>query len=923
MHSIHLQLTTILISLFVGNLYAQDTLENPAPATSAYNSLEISADTLLEESSGLEKEPQLISFIKAKIPQEYIRKGITGTVNLDLLVDSTGAVDSLYITKGIDPVIDSAVAAAVRQFTFSPAVSDGQPVAVILSYEYTITLDDEIHTIEEYVNFSGTVLEKGTRTPVRDADIAVFFTDTTADTTLKIPFGIYLQKIGTFKNQILSDKWIITQTDSTGKFFFKSLATGPVRVNITLLGYEPFSSMDTVFPNESVDITYRIQRTDYSDNEIVVYGKAEPKEVARRTLTVKEIRKIPGFSGDAVKVIQALPGVARPSIGGGAIVVRGSPTWDSKFYLDGIEIPQLYHFGGVKSTYLSDALGSIDFYPGGFGVRYGSTLAGAIELKSRPATQEKAKGFVDVNLLDATAFVESPVSKKVGITASVRRSYFGDILKSITKSELFELPVTVMPYYFDYLIRTDFTPVDNHNLFVSLFGSKDKLELIAPFIRGGSKEIDELSDRLNQMVGFTMVTGGADSKFSEKTSNSLRFGFVNNTQSGSIFGFVKFGSASREYSLKDQFTYKISDKLKLTAGFDLWMENSKQRSALPAPDNTFVYDTSEYDLGLVGAYLECQYRPIQKLQLIPGIRYDYYKELQYDGGIVPELWKYTDFNNRRGISGEPSLRITTRYSLSKDHTLKAAVGTYNQTPQPSLLTINKSFGNPYLPASKARHIVAGYEWQITELISADVQVYHNQQWDIPEFYTDAELAQRKDPSLFNEKGENRMYGLEILLKHDQNDKLFGWIAYTLARSEGYDLKTNTWSLYNRDQTHNLQLVLNYRLKKQWEIGTRIRYISGNPYTPVLYSTNNTTERLYEATRGEPNSLRNDPFFQVDLRVDKKFIYNKWMFSLYIDLQNVSYPFYKSPEFTFYNFDAKSTATLYSPFIPSFGVRAEF
>ena len=167
--------------------------------------------------------------------------------------------------------------------------------------------------------------------------------------------------------------------------------------------------MDTVFPNESVDITYRIQRTDYSDNEIVVYGKAEPKEVARRTLTVKEIRKIPGFSGDAVKVIQALPGVARPSIGGGAIVVRGSPTWDSKFYLDGIEIPQLYHFGVL--IHLSQMHLDQLIFIRGFGVRYGSTLAGAIELKSRPATQEKAKGFVDVNLLDATAFVESPVSK--------------------------------------------------------------------------------------------------------------------------------------------------------------------------------------------------------------------------------------------------------------------------------------------------------------------------------------------------------------------------------------------------------------------------------------------------------------------------------------------------------------------------------
>ena len=60
------------------------------------------------------------------------------------------------------------------------------------------------------------------------------------------------------------------------------------------------------------------------------------------------------------------PGVARPTCISGDVVVRGAPTWDSKFYLDGVPIPTLYHYGGLKSTYNSDALLSIDFYPGGF-----------------------------------------------------------------------------------------------------------------------------------------------------------------------------------------------------------------------------------------------------------------------------------------------------------------------------------------------------------------------------------------------------------------------------------------------------------------------------------------------------------------------------------------------------------------------------
>jgi hypothetical protein len=231
----------------------------------------------------------------------------------------------------------------------------------------------------------------------------------------------------------------MTHTDSSGAFEFKSLPSGPLRVTIPAVGYEQFETVDTLRRGEVLEVVYRMQRTSYAEYEITVYGKTEEKEVSRRSLTLNEVKKIPGFGGDAVKVVQALPGVARPSFGGGAVVVRGAPSWDSKFYLDGVMIPQLYHFGGIKSTYNSDGLESVDLYPGGFGVRYGSTIAGVIELKGRNAKRDRISGFADVNLFDATAFVEGPIGKNAGAIVSVRRSYIGDILGAVTKSDLFNL----------------------------------------------------------------------------------------------------------------------------------------------------------------------------------------------------------------------------------------------------------------------------------------------------------------------------------------------------------------------------------------------------------------------------------------------------------------------------------------------------
>ena len=116
----------------------------------------------------------------------------------------------------------------------------------------------------------------------------------------------------------------------------------------------------------------------------MVYGKAEDKEVTRQRLELVEVEKIPGLGGDALRVVQTMPGVARPTFMWGDVIVRGSSADDTRFYLDGVDIPLLFHFGGLKSTYNSHALSSIDLYPGGFNTRYGGCVGGVIEIKGRP-----------------------------------------------------------------------------------------------------------------------------------------------------------------------------------------------------------------------------------------------------------------------------------------------------------------------------------------------------------------------------------------------------------------------------------------------------------------------------------------------------------------------------------------------------------
>jgi len=466
-------------------------------------------DSLNDTLPPIEKIPVLKAFVKADYPAAMVKKGVEGTVVLDLVVSDSGRVDSVAVVKGLQPVLDSAAAKAAARFTFSPAIAGGKPVAVLLQYAYRFILDSVVTAVEEYANLKGHLYERGTRSPLQNATVMVSFPDTLSDTTLTVPFSAYLKKIGSFGSQSLSGKSLITTTDSLGAFELKSLPACTVLVKIVVPDFEIVTDHLAIKHGEASDVIYRLQRVSSGDNEIVVYGKAEKKEVAQRTLTLNEVRKIPGLGGDAVKVVQALPGVARSAFSSGSIIVRGSGTGDSHFYVDGVTIPVLFHFGGIKSTYNSDALESVDLYPGGFGTRYGNAIGGVVELTGRKAKTDRLHGYLDANLFDASFLVEGPVTDKISFLVSGRRSYIADALTLGLKLVGVKLPFTIAPYYWDYIARMDYNISKTQHAYVTLFGSQDKLDVIVTQARGvGSSEVSSDKNQIGTQTTFNLGIAG-------------------------------------------------------------------------------------------------------------------------------------------------------------------------------------------------------------------------------------------------------------------------------------------------------------------------------------------------------------------------------------------------------------------------------
>ncbi|MFH0921084.1 MAG: TonB-dependent receptor [Fibrobacterota bacterium] len=869
----------------------------------------------------LEKMPELIEFIPAVYPAEALKAGIEGSVLVDIFVTDSGRVDSIKVLKGLSPALDSAAMAAVQRFRYRPAMAGGLPVPVFLQYEYRFSVSDEVRRVEEYVNLMGTLLEMGTRAPVRDGVIAATFPDTASDTAVHVPFTAYLQRIGSFAGQTYEGGGIVTYTDSLGRFSFKSLPVGRVLLKFPIAGYRADSLSDIIEREKQREVEYRLERLNYNEYEIVVYGKMEKKEVAKSTLSLTEVKRVPGFSGDAVKVVQALPGVARASFISGDVIVRGSGNEDTRYFLDGVEIPMLFHFGGLRSTYNSDALSAVDLYPGGFNARYGGCVGGVVEIKGRPAKTDRWHGNVDINLIDASFVAEGPVKPGVSLMVSARRSYIATVAKFVIDQAGIYLPMTVVPYYWDAVARLDYVRSNNCKMFLTLFTSQDRMEFIVKQVRGGSTEVSAARNLLSEDINFQQAIFGLDQKLSEHVSHSLRASASRQIIDFNVFSFVRTQQEYLGPYIRDQVALTLSPRLTLFPGVDLQARKinydlhilSAQGAKQSGRDIWFT------DLG---AYANAEYRPWKTLTLTPGLRYDYYAEVS---------------------EGLPSLRLTTRWEWAPGRTLKGAAGTYNQTPKPMGQAIDSVWGNPDLPLTTGRQVVLGHEWQLNDLISLDVQGYYNTQDNIPA-NTDSVNPATGQPLNFLPDQEGRMFGMEIMLRHDPGEHFFGWISYTLSRSERRtpnppgnaqgaegiqkNWDPNAWYKYEKDQTHNLQIIGSWRLAHGIEPGFRLRYVTGNPETPRLGYTEkkyefNADDGRYTTLEGQYFSDRMGPFFQLDARIDKKWVFQNWLLSAYLDVQNTNYFLYNSPEAYDYGYDDSERQVIGGIIIPSLGVRAEF
>jgi TonB family protein len=839
------------------------------------------------------KAPTVIKFVKATYPEAAQAQGNEATVGLAVEIDTEGNVLRVEVLNAAGQGFDEAAVAAVETMKFTPAQNAAGPVGVAIQFDYRFTLDPETKDQDlAPINVEGTVVRMGDRTPLGDVQVTI----KSGDTVYSVA------------------------TEKSGKFSFRGVPIGRAVVTINEPGYANLGQKLKVREGELSAIKLWLRPNMKIDEVMVVEGDRPEPDITRRTITVKEIQRIPGTFGDPVRVIQNLPGTARAPFGTGMVVVRGSNPEDTAFYVDGIRVPLIYHLGGLVSIVNEDIVESVDYLPGGYGVEFGRSTGGVINIRTSSDYPKRARAEVSVDVLDATGVIQARTGTdgRWGITAAGRRSYLDKLLPIFTADTGF----TVVPYWWDYQVKIDDLKRSNGRLSAMVLGFGDKLYFGTPDDVAQGSDPDNQGDA-DVAYGAHRVILQYDHRFSDQLVTRFTPSVGYDSIGFSLGSEFLFKQWSWITEVRTDALWEPAPWITVRPGIDvlagpyevrLDFPSTTDSLANPDPlaeteDSSFTFEGTFF---AVDPFLEAWIHPLddpEKLKIVPGIRFN---------TLTMPHYTVTSFDPRLSIRANPFEQTT----------LKAGTGFYHQPPQGPDLGFDAA--NIRVDYERSWASEVGVEQKFGPVVEADVTLFYKAMTDL--IVQNPNIQSENDPFFVN-GGEGRVKGLEMMLRHNPANNFFGWLSYTLSKAErlnvpvdgrGGSLPTDSddWRPFEFDQTHIFVALAGYDLPRDWGISSRFRYVTGNPttaYAGAVYDLDNDSYFPYQSS--DVMGERLPPFMALDLRVDKRYTYKRWWLETYVDLLNVVRG--ENPEAANYNYDYTDSSYIRGlPFIPSVGLRAE-
>lgn len=706
------------------------------------------------------------------------------------------------------------------------------------------------------------------------------------------------------------------ESDINGEFEFDSLEYSTYQVKITAPNYYPLIKSDlVVYSSKPLEIILFLNSKGYTTEEIDVeadyFQQSSDVNVSSLNLDFEEIRRAPGAAEDISRMLQSAPGVSTGNDSRNDLIVRGGSPSENLILIDGIEFPNINHFGTQGSS--SGAIGFINskfilesnFLTGGFSSLYGDKMSSVVDIKFKEGSKKHYYNDVNLSIAGFGIITEGPINRKSSYLLSVRRSYLELIRSSIRLSST--------PNYWDINLKIsyDLSPKDKISL-VGLLGI-DKAEFSGgtdndnPWGEAYAKQ-KTLGSGINYIKLFKkgyLQTVLSDSYVDynlrqiENKTNQIRF---------------KSNSYENELIIKSNLNYELSKNIILNAGIGGKYISISNDMYLKGDTNYAGYVYNKISANVykntfkLFSHINISYKLLKdKITFNTGFRYDYFDLIRLKSYFSPRL----------GVS----------FKLTRVTSFNAGYGIYYQSPAYVWITSNPR--NTLLNNIRSEHFVVGFEHKFSSDIKSTVEFYLKHYSDYPvwkdiPYFILIDGGTNFGPNIVGEAvsaGKGYVRGFDISIqKKLSGDGLYGFLNYSFSNSNFTALAGNE-KPGSFDPVHSFTLIGGYQIKDDWLIGLKFKYSGGKPYTPIDVEKSKSLGRGFFKTN-EFNSERYPYYMRIDVRVDKKFNFRKISIITYVELQNI---LDRANIFDyFWNEDKNELGTIYQwAFFPIGGISVQF
>ena len=709
-----------------------------------------------------------------------------------------------------------------------------------------------------------------------------------------------------FVNVLVVGLGIGASTDANGNFLITQVPPGIYRLQASFLGYKTELTPEYRVNHVTPYVQIELEEENASLNEVVVtaspFQKVPESPVSLRVIGLQEIEKAPGANRDLSKVVQNYPGVAFSPIGyRNDLIVRGGGPSENRFYLDGVEIPNINHFstqgasGGPVGLIDADLIRSVKFYSGAFPADKGNALSSVLDFSLRDGDMERNSLKATLGASEVSLSSNGHIGNKTSYLVSVRQSYLQALFKI--------LGLPFLPAYTDasFKIKTRF---DSHNELTLLgLGGIDRMKLNLG-IEG--EDAEYMLSYLPEINQETYTVGGVYRHYSQRHVQSIVLSqsylnnrnvkYRDNDESSEENLTLRLGSIEQETKLRMENTSSWS-VWKVKAGFDL---------------NYSRYKSNEYRKVFANALREYDYHTDLSLW-----RWGMFASVDYaapDKSFTASMGVRTDGNNysdkMKELWRQLSPRLSVSYRLIEGLTLSGHVGLYYQLPSYTALGFKGEEGeyvNRHLDYISVSQESLGLSWTPNENMELSVEGFYKLYGHMPFSLSDQIPLSCKGNdygTIGNEalssEAKGRSYGVELMFKWLLTQKLNLSSSLTIFKSEFKDGEQGSYVPSAWDNRFILNMSGTYNFPKHWSLGAKVSCIGGSPYTPYDVEKSSLVEAwnvqgraYYDYSRY--NQERLPVFGQLDVRVDKTFYLKKCMLGFYLDIQNITASKLRQPD----------------------------